>query len=238
MNLRSFAFVLLIVTLLTVVAVGLYIATAGDTPSSSGEVSQSPFIYVAFLLLIFVAGFLLTKVLSNENSTFSYFTFVNVSLAGVLLSGLAHEFVHILLINHPVQLRVHFGDAKAVFSTCCLSPGETPYEGVAYAIQFLVLVAWIVLNRRTFYNGRFRELWKNVSGTPSSAGTNERKLNSSALNAGKNLAHTSDLNEDDLEKEWHAHKSEMEDHLSGKARLPKKETALEEDVDAISRLKV
>jgi hypothetical protein len=237
MNLRSFAFVLLVVALLTTVAVGLFIATAGDTPSSTGEVSQSPFIYVTFLLLIFLAGFLLTKVLSHENSTFSYFTFVNVSLAGVLMSGLAHEFVHVLLINHPVQLRVHFGDAKAVFSTCCLSPGESPYEGVAYVIQFLVLVVWIALNRHTFYNGRFRELWKNVSGQ-ASAGANERKPNSPALNVSKNAARANDMNEDDLEKEWHTHKSEMEDHLSGKTRPQKKETALEDDVNTINRLKV
>ncbi len=235
MNHRSIAFSILVAAMVVAITLGLYVATVNDTPSSSGEVSQSPFIYLIFLFLLVTMGFLLSKILSGENSKFSYRTFINVSLAGLLISGLAHEFVHVLLINHPVQLRFHFGDAKAIFSTCCLAPGEQPYEGIAYSVQFLVLVAWMLFNRHTFYNGRFRELWKKSSDEKTSVG---KKNTAPARSTKKNTnTHANELDEDDLEKEWRTHKAEMEGHLLGKNRSGKRDTGLEDDMNNLNRLK-
>ncbi len=239
MNHRSMAFTLLVAAMVVVIALGLFVATATEAPSPTGEVSQSPIIYLVFLLLILTMGFLLSRILSGENSRFSFFTFVNVSLAGVLVSGLAHEFVHILLINHPVQLRFHFGDSRAVFSTCCLSPGEAPYEGIAYGIQFLVLIAWMFLNRRTFYNGRFRELWKKDYSDSSSRSKKGPKVNANVKNAAKKNTppKNSEMDEDDLEREWRVNKSQMEGHLTGKIKPGKKDSDLEDDISKIGRLK-
>ena len=230
---RSVAFTLLIVAILVSITLGIYVATAAYKPSSTGEVVQSPYVYALFLALLLVMGFLFTKVLSGENSRFSYRTFINVSLAGLLFSGLVHEFVHILLINHPVQLRFHFGDSNAILSTCCLAPGEQPYEGIAYGIQFLALFAWLFFNRRTFYNGRFRELWKN---NPS--GNSPVKKNTFNAKTKKNPAVKQDeMGEDDLEKEWNTHKTEMENHLARKIKSGKKDSNIEQDIQNIRRLK-
>lgn len=228
---RSVALAILIAVMLVAIALGLFVATANETPSSTGEVSQSPFIYLIFIFLIFTIGFLFSKILSGENSKFSFSTFVNVSFAGVLVSGLAHEFVHILLINHPVQLRFHFGDSRAIFSTCCLSPGEIPYEGIAYGIQFLILVAWLFLNRHTFYNGRFRELWK------TSSMKNSPLSHKPIKGTKKKIQSTNDMDEDDLEKEWRTHKQDMESNLSGKTKPGKRDANLEDDMSKIGRLK-
>ncbi len=233
------AFSILLAAIVIAIALGLFVATANDTPSSSGEVSQSPFVYLIFLLLIFTMGFLLSRVLTGDNSKFSFFTFINVSLAGVLVSGLAHEFVHILLINHPVQLRFHFGDARAIFSTCCLSPGEVPYEGIAYGIQFLILVAWMFLNRHTFYNGQFRGLWKKDYPDSSSRSKKGAKIIGDEKNVSKKNVQpkNNEMDEDGLEREWRANKSQMEGHLVGKTKPGKKDSDLEDDISKIGRLK-
>lgn len=230
---RSVAFTLLVAAILISVTLGIYVATAAYTPTSTGEVVQSPFIYAVFLALLLVMGFLFTKVLSGENSRFSYRTFINVALAALLVSGLVHEFVHILLINHPVQLRFHFGDSNAILSTCCLAPGEQPYEGIAYGIQFLALLAWLFFNRHTFYNGRFRELWKKN-------GDHNSIVNKSPFNTKTKKDSTrqqDEIDEDDLEKEWNAHKTEMENHLSRKSNSGRKDASIQEDIQNIHRLK-
>lgn len=234
MNHRSMAFTILVFAMLIAIALGMFIATAIEKPSATGEVSQSPYIYLIFLFLLLTMGFLLSKILSGENSKFSYRTFINVSLAALLISGLAHELVHALLINHPVQLRFHFGDSNAILSTCCLSPGEQPYEAVAYGIQFLVLVAWMVLNRHTFYNGRFRELWKKSSDDKTPAG---KKNVAPPRSTKKNPPRSNEMDEDDLEKEWRTHKAEMESHLTGKNKSGKRDTSLEDDMSNLNRLK-
>lgn len=230
---RSVAFTLLVAAILVSITLGIYVATAAYTPSSTGEVIQSPYVYALFLALLLVMGSLFTKILSGENSRFSYRTFINVALAGLLFSGLVHEFVHILLINHPVQLRFHFGDSNAILSTCCLAPGEQPYEGIAYGIQFLALFAWLFFNRHTFYSGRFRELWKK-SGNGNSP---SRKSTLSAKTKKVSTIKQDEMDEDDLEKEWNSHKTEMENHLSRKIKSGKKDSDIEQDIQNIHRLK-
>ncbi|MBM3281724.1 MAG: hypothetical protein FJY86_00045 [Candidatus Diapherotrites archaeon] len=236
MNHRSLAFTLLVCAMLVSIAFGLFVAQSAERPSPTGEVSQSPYIYLIFTILLFTMGFLLSKVLAGENSKFSFAAFLNVCFAALLISGLAHEFVHILLINHPVQMRFHFGDSNAIFSTCCLSPGEAPYEEVAYAIQFMVLILWIFFSRHTFYNGRFRELWKyNFTKNDSKfiPAKNTKKKNIPAKK-------TSEWDEEDLEREWNEHKTAMENNLSRKTKPAQrgKQSDLEDDVQKIGRLKV
>lgn len=230
------AFALLTGAMLVAIAFGLYVAQSTETPSSTGEVSQSPYVYLIFILLLFVMGFLLSKVLSGENSRFSFSAFINVAFAALLVSGIAHEFVHTLLINHPVQMRFHFGDSKAIFSTCCLSPGEAPHEGIAYAVQFCILILWMFYSRHTFYSGRFRELWK----TTFMKSENTPKGKTPTLSAKKSISkkQSSDLDEDDIEREWNEHKSAMVDHLSRKTKPGKRETTLEDDIQNMGKLKV
>jgi hypothetical protein len=221
---------------LAAIAFGLYIASSADHLSPTGEVSQSPYVYVIFTLLIFTMGFLLTKVLAGENSKFSFAAFLNVAFAGLLVSGIAHELVHVLLISHPVQLRVHFGDSKAIFSTCCLSPGEAPFEGIAYAIQFMILILWVFFSRHTFYSGRFRELWKNKFLLENST----HSLKSNAVKKKASKKEPEEFDEEDLEREWKQHKELMEAHLIRKT-TPKqrgKEDDLEDDVRNLGKLKV
>ncbi len=235
MRSRSLAFILLTLAMVTAIAFGLFVAQATEKPSPTGEVSQSPYLYLIFTLLIFTMGFLLTKVLSSENSKFSFAAFLNVSFAALLVSGIAHELVHTLLISHPVQMRVHFGDSNAIFSTCCLSPGEAPYEGVAYAIQFMVLILWLFFSRHTFYSGRFRELWKNKFSTE----TTVSSLNNQPTKK-KTPKKTEEFDEEELEREWKQHKELMEAHLQRK-NTPKpreKESDLEEDMRNLGKLKV
>lgn len=241
MNPRSVAFTLLVCAVLVAIAFGLFVAQATETPSPTGEVSQSPYIYLIFILLIFTMGFLLTKVLAGESSKFSFATFINVAFAALLISGLAHEFAHIVLINHPVQLRFHFGDSNAIFSTCCLSPGEAPYEGIAYAIQFFVLILWLFFNRHTFYNGRFSELgksdWTKKTGKRR-VGKSSSTKNIFRKSQSKKERSTSEMSEDELEREWNAYKSTMTGQLSGKSKPGKKDSSLEDEIKKIGRLKV
>jgi hypothetical protein len=121
-----------------------------------GSLNQSPVLYIALLLGVFIIGFLMLTLTkrSDSGAKFNFWLFVCVALSGVLIGGVIHEFAHVILIQHPTQFRVHFGDSSTIFSTCCLGPGEYAYEEIAYAIQFVVSLGWILAFKNNFYAGK------------------------------------------------------------------------------------
>ncbi len=123
----------------------------------NGTIKDSPFFYVVLLVAIaFVALFLKTKSQAEQGGRISIPGFVNVAVAGVAVGGIMHEIVHVLLLNHPTQLRLHFGDPYAIFSTCCLLPGELANEEIAYAVQFLVTIGWVIYFELMYYDPKDR----------------------------------------------------------------------------------
>ena len=119
----------------------------------NGTIKDSPFFYVVLLVAIaFIAFFLKSKSQAEQGGKISVPSFVNVAISGVAVGGIIHEIVHILLLSHPTQLRLHFGDPYAIFSTCCLLPGELANEEIAYAVQFLVTIAWVIYFENLYYN--------------------------------------------------------------------------------------
>ena len=93
------------------------------------------------------------SVAKKEFQVINITAFVSVALAAVLLGFVAHEVFHLLAISEVSSLTVHFGDAKSALSTCCLSEGESALEEIAYFIQFVVTLGWIMANSRVFLEG-------------------------------------------------------------------------------------
>ena len=75
---------------------------------------------------------------------------ISVMLAGILLGFIAHELFHILTIDSISSLTVYFGGGKNTVAICCLSEGESAMEEIAYFIQAVVTIGWIILNTRVF----------------------------------------------------------------------------------------
>ncbi len=148
----------------------------------NGTIKDSPFIYVVLLVAIaFIAFFLKSKSEAEQGGKISVPSFVNVAIAGVTLGGIFHEIVHVLLLNHPTQLRLHFGDTNAIFSTCCLLPGELANEEIAYAVQFLVTIAWVIYFENLYYNPNEKYSTKKNNPTSSAKNAaNEEKSNARA----------------------------------------------------------
>ena len=86
----------------------------------------------------------------NEFDEINLQGFVSVMLAALLLGFTAHEIVHVVLISNPSKITIHFGSEEFALTTCCLEKGEMAYEEIAYGIQFLTTIAWIIGNRHVF----------------------------------------------------------------------------------------
>lgn len=144
-------FVSLVLSVILSVGVSYVFAPAFMTPSSDGSVGQSPILYIVIILAILVLGGIFHFVFRpTDGSSFNFWLFVCVALSGLMIGGIIHEFTHVVLISHPTQFRVHFGDSSSILSTCCLNPGEYDYELLAYGIQFLVMIGWIFAFREYF----------------------------------------------------------------------------------------
>ena len=74
----------------------------------------------------------------------------NWNVAGVLLGFVAHELFHILTISSLSSFTVYFGGGKNAVSTCCLSEGESAMEEIAYFIQTVATIGWIIINSNVF----------------------------------------------------------------------------------------
>lgn len=185
----------------------------------NGTIKDSPFFYVVLLVAIaFIALFLKSKSQVEQGGRISVSGFVNVAIAGVAVGGIMHEIVHVLLLNHATQLRLHFGDPYAIFSTCCLLPGELANEEIAYAVQFLVTIGWVIYFELLYYNPSDKAP-KKVKANSDDDEQSKRNTIKSASYLGKNRRQNSgeidpdDLDEEDeQEKDRDSHASDGELH--------------------------
>ncbi|HZX19983.1 MAG TPA: hypothetical protein VFF13_03140 [archaeon] len=76
--------------------------------------------------------------------------FISVLLAAVLLGFIVHELVHVALIKKATTITLHFGESQNLISVCCLGPLESANEEIAYFIQFVVTIGWIIVNSNVF----------------------------------------------------------------------------------------
>ncbi|VVB98896.1 Uncharacterised protein [uncultured archaeon] len=77
-------------------------------------------------------------------------SFFSVMFAGILLGFIAHELVHILLIPEVTSITIRFGGSTVPVSVCCLNEGQKPLEEIAFFVQFLLTIVWIVFNRNIY----------------------------------------------------------------------------------------
>lgn len=144
-------FVSLVLSVILSVGASYIFAPVFATPSSDGSVGQSPILYIVITVAILLIGGIFHVVFRpKEGSSFNFWLFICVAFSGLMIGGIIHEFTHVVLISHPTQFRVHFGDSSSILSTCCLNPGEYDYELLAYGIQFLVMMGWILTFREYF----------------------------------------------------------------------------------------
>lgn len=87
---------------------------------------------------------------NGKGSIVNMQAFVSVVLAAVLLGFVAHETFHILTIQHPSKLTIHFGAGDFSVTTCCLVGNDDAMEGMAYALQFGAMIGWVWFNRKIF----------------------------------------------------------------------------------------
>lgn len=223
---------------LVVFSVGLgFVLTQQDAlaPAADGSVNQSPFLYAILFVGILAMGALFSRVYNahSPDKRFSFLAFVNVAVAAILIGGVIHELVHIILLQHPAQFRVHFGDVKAVFSTCCLAPGERPYEEIAYAVQFFVGLIWIFMFRSVFFTDKGTDEGKTKGPPQSKKNKMEKK---EAPRAPKKIPSA----EDEIDDEWNAQKRVLDHYLNPKAEHPhhvRAHNQLEGELDKLNRLK-
>ena len=132
---------------------------------SSGNLKDSPFFYVVLLVAIAFIALILNSKRQAEDGIINVTAFLNVAISSVAVGGIVHEIVHVFLLNHPTQLRLHFGDPTAIFSTCCLVAGELANEEIAYAVQFLVTIGWMIYFEKIFYSKTEKNTKKTLATT-------------------------------------------------------------------------
>jgi len=88
--------------------------------------------------------------MENVFEEFDMNAFVSVLLAAILIGFIVHELVHMLLISNVSSITLRFGQPVASVSICCLSPRESAYEELAYTIQFIVTLLWIIVNNNIY----------------------------------------------------------------------------------------
>lgn len=83
---------------------------------------------------------------------FNWQGFLVVFVSALAIGAIAHEMVHLLTIENPVSVSIYFGRSDAILGTCCLLPGEEPFELLAYFIQLVIMIAWFFLNMEFWLN--------------------------------------------------------------------------------------
>lgn len=177
---------------------------------ASGAVLDSPTFFIFLILVGVVTALLLHWIYSarDQENPFSIVSFLNSVFSAILLGGLVHELTHVLLIRHPTQFNVHFGDANAIFSTCCLAPGELPNEEIAYLIQFLVMVSWVYFSRETFFEKRVEA----KSRTTKKKGSTTKTIPSDEEDD------SADEEEADVEREWRRQRDWLHSKLEPRSK--------------------
>ncbi|MEK6970437.1 MAG: Yip1 family protein [archaeon] len=200
-------FVSLVFSVILSVGLSYVAAPYWGNPSVDGSVGQSPVLYIVIILSTLLIGAVFHWVLRpSEGSSFNFWLFVCVAFSGLMIGGIIHEFTHVVLISHPTQFRVHFGDSGSILSTCCLNPGEYDYELVAYAIQFLVMIGWIFAFREYF----FQSSPPLLSPQKKSALPSPKKASASHSRKIKSPPRSQELVDEEEDPEWAAAKRESE----------------------------
>ena len=84
----------------------------------------------------------------NKDLAFA-FGFITLILAAFLAGILAHEAFHVIAMDDPHSITIHFGSiAGKLVSICCLTENESSNEPIAYFIQSIVLVAYFLFGLR------------------------------------------------------------------------------------------
>lgn len=182
----------------------------------NGTIKDSPFFYVVLLVAIaFIALFLKTKSQVEQGGRISVSGFVNVAISGVAVGGIMHEIVHVLLLSHATQLRLHFGDPYAIFSTCCLLPGELANEEIAYAVQFLVTIGWVIYFELLYYNPNDKATAKKPKVSDESDDEKEKRNIKSTSFLGKRSKQSSgEIDMEELDEEEEAEENNKDTHVS------------------------
>ena len=76
--------------------------------------------------------------------------FVSVILAAILLGFIVHEFFHIVTIESVSSVTIRFGSTSSPLSICCLEENESAMEELAYLLQLITTIGWIILNKQTY----------------------------------------------------------------------------------------
>ena len=86
----------------------------------------------------------------QEFEEINILAFTSVLFAAILLGFLAHELIHLILISDVSSITLYFGAQENLISVCCLTGSEQAYEELAYAVQAIVTVGWIIINSGVF----------------------------------------------------------------------------------------
>ncbi|MEK6902647.1 MAG: hypothetical protein AABX02_03625 [archaeon] len=202
------------ICILVSIVLGFWISSSTPSVIGEGNLSQSPLTYLFFVVFLLAIGFIFSRMYNRASSDgrFSFAGFLNVGFAGIVMGGIVHELVHMILLRHPTQFQVHFGDPVAIFSTCCLAAGELPQEEIAYGIQFVVMVLWFYFNRSLIFH--------HETPAPEKTESVEKKKRGKSIHAPEQTAskETEPTTEHSIEKEWEKSRSEINDAF---ARLEK-----------------
>ena len=76
--------------------------------------------------------------------------FVSVVLSAILLGFIVHEFFHLLTIVNVSSFTIRFGSTSSPISVCCLDKNEIPMEELAYLLQLMATIGWIIINKQAY----------------------------------------------------------------------------------------
>ncbi|MFH0970087.1 MAG: hypothetical protein V1776_01350 [Candidatus Diapherotrites archaeon] len=216
----------LVIVFSLILTTGLFLMLNPTSTGGDESLNQSPVLYFVLVVLVLgIGAFLSFKKEENANPPFNFWLFVCITFSGLMIGGIMHELTHVALIQHPTQFRVHFGDSSAIFSTCCLNPGEYHYEEIAYAIQFIVMALWIFFFRGYFYSSLPPSKKKINLKTKKSNPVSSKKMSISSLDEGEQM-----------DVEWEKAKSEIL-NAGKKGKKQKENDALTMEWNNLERLK-
>ncbi len=88
--------------------------------------------------------------MGREEQEIDIAAFASVMLAGMLLGFISHELVHLFLISNPTSITIWFGSSVNAITVCCLNEMENAFEEVAYFVQIVVTILWIIVNKNIY----------------------------------------------------------------------------------------
>ncbi len=74
----------------------------------------------------------------------SWYDSINIVLGALFLGVVAHELFHFAVISEVSSIIFRFGSPDIV-AVCCLSGTELAMENIAYLLQGIVTLGWIII---------------------------------------------------------------------------------------------